>query len=103
MIYPWMFEDYAYLAPLREAAQILAEYEGWPPLYDLEKLAANTVPGAAAVYHDDMYVAREFSQAIGRHIPGLEMWITNAFQHNGLRAQGERVLDRLIRMRRGEA
>jgi predicted phosphohydrolase len=102
MIYPWMFEDYAYLAPLKDAAQILAEYEDWPPLYDLQKLAQNTVPGAAAVYFDDMYVAREFSTALGRQIPGLRLWITNEYQHNGLRAQGERVLDRLIRMRRGE-
>lgn len=102
MIYPWMFEDYAYLAPLREAAQILAEYDGWPRLYDLEQLAANTVPGAAAVYFDDMYVAREFSVALGQQIAGLQLWITNEYQHNGLRADGHKVLDRLIRMRRGE-
>jgi hypothetical protein len=102
MIYPWMFEDYAYLAPLREAAEILAGYEDWPRLYDLDKLASNTVPGAAAVYHDDMYVAREFSVDLGRRIPGLRLWITNEHQHNGLRTQGHEVLDRLIRMRRGE-
>ena len=50
-----------------------------------------------------MYVAREFSVALGGQIPGLEVWITNEYQHNGLRAQGYKVLDRLIRMRRGES
>ena len=37
-VYPWMFEDYGALAPLREAAQLLAERE-WPRLYDADVLA----------------------------------------------------------------
>jgi len=102
MIYPFMFEDYEYLRPFREAAEILAEWDGWPALYDPERLEANSVPGAASVYHDDMYVDRELSLATARRIAGLRVWITNEHQHNALRADGEPVLDRLIRMRRGE-
>jgi len=102
MIYPFMFEDYEYLRPFREAAEILAAWDGWPSLYDPGRLAENTVPGAATVYVDDMYVAREFAEASGRGIAGLKLWITNEYQHNALRADGEKVLDRLIRMRRGE-
>ena len=52
-----MFEDYGALAPLREAAGILAERE-WPRLYDAERLAVNEVPVAAAIYAEDMYVER---------------------------------------------
>ena len=52
-----MFEDYGALAPLREAADLLAERE-WPRLYDPERLRANEVPVAAAIYADDLYVER---------------------------------------------
>ena len=30
MIYPWMFSDYVNLRPLQPAADLLAEYAGWP-------------------------------------------------------------------------
>jgi pimeloyl-ACP methyl ester carboxylesterase len=102
MIYPWVFDDYEYLRPLKRAADILAAYDGWPRLYDLEVLQANTVPCAAAVYYDDMYVERPFSEETARQIPGLEPWITNEYDHDALRVDGERVLDRLLRMVRGE-
>ena len=56
MVYPWMLEDYEVLRPLAVCAEILAEKADWPRLYDLDVLRANTVPVAAAVYLDDMYV-----------------------------------------------
>jgi len=34
MIYPWMFDEYESLVPLREVAQVLAEQTSWPALYD---------------------------------------------------------------------
>jgi len=49
MIYPWMIDADPVLRPLREAADILAERDDWPPLYDSTRLAANEVPVAAAV------------------------------------------------------
>lgn len=98
MIYPWMFEDYAFLQPLREAAEILARDADWPGLYDPAVLGANTVPSAAAVYYDDMYVAREFSEEAARAIRGLKPWITNEYDHNGLRADGEHIFERLYGM-----
>lgn len=102
MIYPWMFEEYEYLRPLREAAEILAAHEEWPPLYDLEVLRANAVPCAAAIYYDDMYVERAYSEEAAATIRGLRAWVTNEYEHNALRADGERLLDRLLGMLRGE-
>jgi pimeloyl-ACP methyl ester carboxylesterase len=67
-VYPWMFEELVALAPLREAAEILAAHE-WTRLYDPERLAANEVPVAAAVYAEDMYVERAFSAGCGRGSP----------------------------------
>jgi hypothetical protein len=100
-IFPWMFEDYAALRPFAETAEILANHE-WPSLYDREALARNTVPAAAAMYYDDMYVERTHGEATAKAIPGLRVWVTNEYQHNGLRADGANILDRLIAMVRGE-
>ena len=99
MVYSWMFEDYRALAPLREAAELLAAHD-WPPLYDGERLESNEVPAAAAVYAEDMYVERVFSEETAARIKGLRMWLTNEYQHDGLR-QDERVLARLVDLVRG--
>jgi pimeloyl-ACP methyl ester carboxylesterase len=101
-VYPWMFEDYGALAPLREAADLLAARE-WPRLYDADRLTANEVPVAAAIYAEDMYVERALSEETAAHIRGLRPWLTNEYQHNGLRADGERVLGHLIDLTRGRA
>jgi pimeloyl-ACP methyl ester carboxylesterase len=101
-VYPWMFEDYRALAPLREAADRLAHRE-WPRLYDPDVLANNTVPVAAAIYVNDMYVERAFSEETAAQIGGLRAWVTSEYEHNGLRADGERILSRLIELARGPA
>lgn len=98
MIFPWMFDSYAQLQPLKAAAELLAATDAWPPLYDLEQLGRNTVPVAAAVYYDDMYVHREFSEETARQVPHMKLWITNEHEHNGLRADGAAVLGRLLAM-----
>ena len=99
-VYPWLFEELGALAPLRDAAQQLAEHE-WPRLYDPGRLAANEVPAAAAIYAEDMYVERRFSEETAAHVRGLRPWVTNEYEHNGLRVDGERILGRLIDMARG--
>ncbi len=99
-VYPWMFEDYGALRPLREAADQLAEHE-WPRLYDAEQLRANEVPVAAAIYANDPYVERAFSEETAALIRGLRPWVTDEYEHNGLRADGDRILGRLIDLARG--
>ncbi len=89
------------LRPLRRAAELLAERDGWPPLYDPARLAANEVPAAAVVYYNDMYVDRELSMQTAGAIRGLKTWVTSEYEHNGLRADGGAVLGRLIGMVRG--
>jgi pimeloyl-ACP methyl ester carboxylesterase len=101
-IFPWLFEDYAALAPLREAAGILAAHE-WPRLYDEAVLGANEVPVAAAIYADDPYVERRFSEETAARIPNLRTWVTDEYLHNGIRADGARILGRLIDLTRGRA
>ncbi|MFF3396667.1 alpha/beta fold hydrolase [Streptomyces sp. NPDC002669] len=102
-IHPWHFEVDPALRPLRETAELLAARTDWEPLYDAERLAANQVPVVAAVYHDDMYVDTGHSLRTAASIRGLRTWVTNEYEHDGLRAGGPRVLDRLLAMVRGDA
>jgi hypothetical protein len=101
-VFPWIFQDYGALAPLREAAEILAAHE-WPRLYDADRLRDNDVPAAAAIYAQDMYVERAFSEETAAQIRGLRPWLTSEYEHNGLRVDGERILGRLIDLARGRA
>ncbi|MFL5996109.1 MAG: alpha/beta fold hydrolase [Streptomyces sp.] len=102
-IHPWLFDCDPALRPLRETAELLAARTDWQPLYDPARLAANEVPVAAAVYHDDMYVDTAHSLETARAIRGLRTWVTDEFEHDGVRAGGPRVLDRLLALARDEA
>jgi pimeloyl-ACP methyl ester carboxylesterase len=103
MIYPWMVDADPALRPLREAAELIAQRDGWPPLYDPSRLAANEVPAVAALYHDDLYVPAELSLRTAAAIRGLRTWVTNEWEHEGLRVSGGKVLGRLLAMANGEA
>jgi len=99
-VYPWMFEDYAALRPLREAAELVARHP-WPALYDPGRLAGNDVPVAALVYANDMYVPRDLSEETAGRVGSVRRWLTDEYEHDGLRADGARILDRLIALARG--
>ncbi|MGW5481415.1 alpha/beta fold hydrolase [Streptomyces sp. NPDC004008] len=101
-VHPWMFDTDPALRPLRDTAHLLAERTDWTPLYDPARLAVNEVPVAAAVYHDDMYVDTEHALRTARAIRGLRTWVTDEFEHDGVRAGGPRVLDRLLALARDE-
>ena len=61
------------------------------------------MPAAAIIYAEDMYVERAFSEETAAAIRGLRPWVTNEYEHNGLRVDGERILGRLIDLARGNA
>ncbi|MEL7975364.1 alpha/beta fold hydrolase [Isoptericola sp. F-RaC21] len=85
MIYPWMFEQLAELRPFCAAAEALAAREDWGDLYDLDALAANEAPLEAAVYHDDMFVDAGLSLETASRVGNARAWVTNEFEHDGLR------------------
>lgn len=97
MVYPWMFEEIRALRPFRAAVEVLAERRFEAPFYDLERLRDNAVPVAAAVYHDDMYVDAGLSLKTAAQVGNLRAWVTNEYEHDGLRAD-PRVLTRLFDM-----
>ncbi|MET7422014.1 alpha/beta fold hydrolase [Dactylosporangium sp. NPDC005555] len=99
-LYSWHFEDTPGLRPYRDVAAILAEHE-WPRLYDADVLARVDVPCAAVIYGDDPYVIRQFSEETADLLPGMRRWLTDEYLHNGVRTDGNRVLDRLLTLARG--
>ncbi|MEU5693197.1 alpha/beta fold hydrolase [Actinosynnema sp. NPDC020468] len=102
MVYPWMFEEQGALRPFARAAHELAE-RSWAPLYDLDRLARNEVPVAAAVYHDDMYVDTGHSLDTARRVGSVRAWVTNEWEHDGVNASGGKVLSRLMDLAAGRA
>lgn len=97
-MFRWMFDEIPHLRDLKAEAEFLAAYQGWPRLYDPDRLARNEVPAAAAVYAEDMYVDRAFSEETASRIRGLKVWLTNEYEHNGIRSHGEEVLGKLLGM-----
>ena len=108
MVYSWMGEDFAWLRPLKPTADILAAKADWGPLYDAKMLRSPKCPPVAAlVSYEDIYVERDFSERTARML-GPEgggtarLWITNEFQHSGLRDQPAVVFERLMKMAKGD-
>lgn len=99
-IFPWQFEQDPALVPLAPAAELLAARQSFPALYDQQVLAANEVPVAAAIYHEDAFVPRELSLHTAAQIRGLRPLVTNEYHHDGLRVDGANLLDRLLRLLR---
>jgi pimeloyl-ACP methyl ester carboxylesterase len=97
MVYPWMFDEIRSLRPFGPAARALAETPAYGPLYDPEVLARNEVPVDAVVYFDDMYVDAQLSLATADAVGNTRVWVTNEYEHDGLRT-GD-VLDRLLSLR----
>ncbi|NQZ60101.1 MAG: alpha/beta fold hydrolase [Lentisphaeraceae bacterium] len=100
MIGPWMFDEYNTLKEMKDAAEILAQKSDWPAIYDLEKLAQNTVPVACAVYYNDMFVNQQYSMETINSVPAMKAWVTSEYEHCGLGVDGARVFARLRDMAR---
>ena len=90
-----VFDEDPGLAPLKGAAEILASTTEAAPVYLPDVLAENTVPVAAAVYYDDMFVPRELSLETGNLI-GARHYITNEYQHDGSAYSGGKVVSHLL-------
>ena len=90
-VMPEWFDTDQELRPWKEVANLIANHP-WPKLYDADALRAAKVPCAAAVYHDDAYVPRQFSVETAALLPQMHAWVTTEYEHNGSNASGGAVL-----------
>jgi pimeloyl-ACP methyl ester carboxylesterase len=95
MIHPATVASDPALAPLAEAAELLAQRSWDRPLYDPQRLAVNQVPVAACLYTQDMYVAPELSRATVARTSAVTVVEDTMHHHDGLRRAGAEILGRL--------
>lgn len=84
------------LRPLEDTAHAVAAVDDWPALYDLEQLAQNSVPAAACVYTDDVFVSRELSLETAERVANLSVFETEDFHHDGIHDDGPLILRELL-------
>lgn len=111
VVFPWMCEgDYAELSKfgMRALANALADKNDWGQLYNTDhiKKALSMESGkskaAAAVYYDDMYVDFDASMKVIKVLDeNIKVWITNDYQHSGLRDDGAFIIAKLMGMVKG--
>ncbi|HLS24596.1 MAG TPA: alpha/beta fold hydrolase [Beutenbergiaceae bacterium] len=103
MAFPWMFEEIRTLRGFAPAVAELARRRDWSPLYEVDRLAANDVPVAAAVYYDDMYVDAHLQLDTLAKVGNSQYWVTNEYEHDGVTSEGTfAYLRDLVRDRGGE-
>jgi pimeloyl-ACP methyl ester carboxylesterase len=83
------------LAPLLEAADLLAERVWDRPLYDAERLRVNEVPVVACVYTRDVYVDPVLQRATAAATGAVTVVEDDVRHHDGLRRAAPEVLGRL--------
>jgi len=115
VVFPWMADgDYAELSGfgMRALAQSLAVKDDWGALYNVEHMretlatdGTGVSKAAAAVYYDDMYVDFDACMKVckrGGPLEDCKVWISNEYQHSGLRDDGAMIFNKLLGMAKGE-
>jgi hypothetical protein len=109
-VFPFMAEDFYELsgAGLSKVADRLASKTDWGRLYDADQmrrvLSDGSCKAAAAVYAEDMYVLFEASMKVtarGGPLERCKVWVTNEYQHSGLRDAGAMIFAKLFGMATG--
>ena len=98
MMFRWMFDEIRLLRPFAPAVDALALKTDWSPIFDRARLASNEVPVAAAVYFDDLYVDSGLQLETAAAVGNLQAWVTNEWEHDGIRDSGDRVVRRLLEL-----
>eukprot|EP00986_Skeletonema_menzelii_P003701 scaffold1174_cov196-Skeletonema_menzelii.AAC.2 len=109
MVFPFMAHgDFSELSNsgMRMLSEALAEKSDWLPLFCEANMRAALVDkkksrAAAACYYDDMYVDFECAMKLvqrGCPLEGVKVYVTNEYQHSGLRDDGANVINKLAAM-----
>jgi len=99
MIYPFLFDAFPELEKMASVADIIAQFEDWPALYDEWQLARNSVTLYAATFIDDMYVDYGLAQDTVKLVKNCRQFITNSMYHDAIRSKTDDVLKQLFALR----
>ena len=109
MVFPWMAEDYEECSGVgcTSLANALATKDDWTPLYDgehMRQILDGQSRAAAAVYYDDLYVDFNCAMKVasrGGPLEKCKVYVTNDYQHSGLRDDGATIFSKLHGMATG--
>lgn len=105
MVYPFMYDDYAELRPLKQVAELLMSYDQYSQLYDVDVLRTTDVPIVAATYVYDQYVDFDLTRQVKENVfqgnGNLKQYITLEFFHNGIGANPDKVVGTLLQLLKG--
>jgi hypothetical protein len=116
MVFPWMAQgDYAEVSGhgMKSLAEALATNVDWSPLYDSTNMRAALLgvdggppkaKAASVSYYDDLYVDFDCAMKLvarGGPLEGVKVWVTNDYQHSGLRDDGANIVCKLVGMTKG--
>ena len=115
MVFPWMAHgDFAEVSGhgMKTLSEALATKNDWLPLFDAHNMQKALLGGgfgaktksAAAVYYEDMYVDFDCCMKLvqrGAPLDGVKVWVTNDYQHSGLRDDGATIVKKLLGMAKG--
>ena len=119
MVFPWMAQgEFAEVSGhgMKSLAESLAAKSDWLPLFDASNMRAalgTSTAGtksikckaASATYFDDMYVDFNCAMSLlqrGSPLEGTKVWVTNEYQHSGLRDDGATIVCKLVKMAKGQ-
>lgn len=115
MVFPWMADDYSELSGygMKSLSQSIATKSDWLPLFDAFNMRAALGAGnigmakskaASATYYSDMYVDFDCAMKLikrGEPLENGKVWVTNEYQHSGLRDDGAHIVSKLVQMAKG--
>ncbi|KAJ7245289.1 alpha/beta-hydrolase [Mycena rebaudengoi] len=91
MVFPEMLDEFSNLRSLKNVANMIAQYDEWPALYDLEQLAHNEVKVTSATYVD-FHRAQQTATRIGN----IQQYISNQHNHSAIRKDPRSLLTTLF-------
>lgn len=96
-VYPFHYDQFHALQPLKEAAKLLAKKDDWLPLFDLRQLSNNEVPISSLSYDKDMFIDWKLSQDTVLKMGRKNIHVDNdpELMHTAVKDKWEIVLPRL--------
>ena len=103
MVYPWMFDEYRALQPSQGSrAHSGAVRRLAAPVRQGSLCSRTPCPPRRRCTTTTCTSIALLSEEAASFIKGIRVWATSEYEHNGLRADGEKVLGRLFGLVRGE-
>ena len=97
----WAFEDYARAGPAARGGRPAGRARVAPPVRPRRAGRQRGPGGGDDLRPGHVRRARASRRRPRPGSPGLRTWLTNEYEHNGLRADGSRILGRLLDLARG--